>query len=137
MANKGNVTILGQETDFEGVMEYTDNLVVTGKFRGTIKSLGALEIDKAAVCEVKKITAKSVVIAGHVTGDVEGLEHVELCNGSKLKGNIRTSTLRIGDNVEFEGQIQMMDEIPDIDIFSVASDEYKNALILKSNELKN
>ena len=58
MTNRGNVTILGQETDFEGVMEYTDNLVVTGKFRGIIKSTGALEIDKSAVCEVEKITAK-------------------------------------------------------------------------------
>lgn len=136
MASRGNVTIFGQETDFDGTLEYTDNLVITGKFRGTIKSTGALEIDKSAVCNVEKITARSVIIAGNVSGDIEGQEHVELCNGSKLKGNIRTSTLRIGDNVEFEGQIQMMDEIPEIDIFSVASSEYKNALIVKTNELK-
>ena len=28
----GNITILGDETEFDGVMEYSHNLVVTGKF---------------------------------------------------------------------------------------------------------
>ena len=28
----GNLTIFGQETEFDGVLDFTDNLVITGKF---------------------------------------------------------------------------------------------------------
>ena len=65
-----NLTVFGQETEFDGVLEFTDNLVITGKFHGTINATGSLDIEKSALCEVDKITAHSVVISGNVTGDV-------------------------------------------------------------------
>ncbi len=132
----GNLTVFGQETEFEGVLEFSDSLVITGKFEGTIKATGSLEIDKAAVCNVDKITAESIVVSGQVNGNLEGKERVELCNGSKVKGDIRTARLRIGENVEFEGQVSMIENMPDIDLFSVASSEYKNALIMKTDEAR-
>ena len=132
----GNLTVFGQETEFEGVLEFSDSLVITGKFEGTIKATGSLEIDKAAVCNVDKITAESIVVSGQVNGNLEGKERVELCNGSKVKGDIRTARLRIGENVDFEGQVSMIENIPDIDLFSVASSEYKNALIMKTDEAR-
>lgn len=132
----GNLTVFGQETEFEGVLEFSDSLVITGKFEGTIKATGSLEIDKAAVCNVDKISAESIVVSGQVNGNLEGKERVELCNGSKVKGDIRTARLRIGENVEFEGQVSMIENMPDIDLFSVASSEYKNALIMKTDEAR-
>lgn len=129
-----NVTVFGKETEFDGTLEFTDNLIITGKFNGTIKATGSLEIEKSAVCNVDKMSAESIVVSGDITGNIEAKERVELCNGSKVKGDIRTARLRIGDDVEFEGQISMIDEVPDVDIFSVASTEFKNALIMKSDE---
>ena len=131
---KGNETVFGQETEFDGTLEFTDSLIITGKFKGTIKATGSLEIDKTAICDVDKMTADSIVIIGQVNGNVEGKARVELCNGSKVHGDIRTARLRIGDNVEFEGQVSMIDSVPDTDLFSVASQEYKDALILKTDE---
>lgn len=127
-------TVFGQETEFDGVLNFTDNLVITGRFNGTIDATGTLEIDRTAVCTVDKMSAKSIVIYGNVTGDIEGTERVELCKGSKVKGDIRTANLRIADNVEFEGQVSMVDDIPDIDIFSVASSEFKNSIIMKNSD---
>ena len=132
----GNVTVFGQETEFDGKLEFTDNLIITGKFNGTIKATGSLEIDKNAVCTVDKMTANSVVISGKVTGNIEGNDKVELCNGSKVCGDIKTVRLRIADNVEFEGNVSMIGQVPTSDIFSVASDEFKKALILKSDEAR-
>ena len=63
-----NYTILGSETSFDGVLEFTDNLKINGKFNGTINSNGNLDIDKAAVCTVDKMSASSIVISGSVTG---------------------------------------------------------------------
>ena len=130
-----NETVFGQETEFDGVLHFTDNLVITGRFNGTIDASGALEIDKTAIYTVDKMSANSIVVYGNVTGDLEAQERVELCKGSKVRGNIKTANLRIADNVEFEGQVSMIDDLPDINIFSVASSEYKSALIVKNDEL--
>ncbi len=127
-----NITILGSDTEFDGVLEFTDNLKISGKFRGTIHSNGNLEIDKAALCVVDKISASSVVISGSVQGNVYAQERIEMCNGSKVSGNIETARLRIADNVEFDGQVSMLETEPEVDLFSVASAEYKQNLVLKS-----
>ena len=131
---KKNITVLGQETEFDGVIEFTDNLVITGKFNGTIKATGDLEIEKTGVCKVDSIDANSVVISGNVTGNMQAPERVEMCSGSKVTGDVTTSRIRIADNVEFEGQVTMLDSVPDVDLFSVASAEYKQAMVLKSDE---
>lgn len=130
-----NLTVFGQETEFDGVLEFTDNLVITGKFHGTINATGSLDIEKSALCEVDKITAHSVVISGNVTGDVIAEERIELCNGSRVKGDLTAARLRIADNVEYEGQVVMTDHVPDEDIFAVASEEYKKSLIMNTNEI--
>ncbi len=131
--SKKNVTVLGQETEFDGVIEFTDNLVITGKFNGTINATGDLEIEKTAVCKVDTINANSLVISGKITGNMLVPERVEMCSGSKVQGDVVTSHIRIADNVEFDGQVTMLDSVPDVDLFSVASDEYKKAMVLKSD----
>jgi cytoskeletal protein CcmA (bactofilin family) len=133
---KKNYTVFGAGTEIEGVLEFSDDLTITGKFTGTIKATGSLEIARTAVCSVDKISVKSVVIFGTVTGDIEASERVEICSGGKVSGNITTARLRIADNTDFEGQVTMLDTVPDVDLFSVASDEYKQALILKSDFLE-
>ncbi len=131
---KKNLTVFGQETEFEGMLEFTDNLVITGKFKGEIKATGDLEIEKGAVCTVSKMTANSIVVSGSVTGDIDAAERVEMCTGSIVHGDVKTARIRIAENVEFEGQISMLETEPDVNLFSVASDEYKNALVIKSDD---
>ncbi|MBR4248134.1 MAG: polymer-forming cytoskeletal protein [Treponema sp.] len=133
-SEKKNETIFGQETEFEGNLTFSDSLVITGKFNGNINATGDLEIEKSAVCNVDKMTASTVVVSGRVNGNIEASKSVELCKGSKVKGDITTPELRIADNVEFEGSVNMLDEIPDTDIFSISSDEYKKSLVLKTAE---
>ena len=123
-----NLTVFGPQTEFVGTLTFTDNLVISGKFKGTIHATGTLEIDKNGVCSVDTMSASSVIVYGRVTGDIEGKELVELCKGSKVKGDITTSNLRIADNVEFEGSVSMVEAENDIDLFSLSSIEYKEAL---------
>ena len=131
---KRNLTVFGQETEFDGVLEFTDNLVITGKFKGEIRATGDLEIEKGAVCEVQKMSANSIVISGSVTGDIDAPERVEMCTGSVVRGDVKTARIRIAEDVDFEGQLSMLEKESDINLFSVASEEYKNALVLKSDD---
>lgn len=130
---KRNFTVLGSETEFDGVLEFTDDLKINGRFNGTIRATGNLEIDKAAICTCDTMAANSIIVSGSVTGNIEARERVEMCSGSKVKGNVSTVRLRIADNVDFEGRVTMLDKEPDVDLFSVASDEFKQSLILKSD----
>lgn len=129
-----NETVFGLETEFDGTLSFSDNLVITGKFTGTINSTGVLEIDKTAVCKVDVISAKTITVYGRVTGNLEAEECVELCHGSKVTGNITAAAIRISDNVEFEGEVHMIETIPNEDIFNTLSEEYKNSLVLKGSE---
>ena len=94
---KRNITVFGEETEFDGVLEFSDRLVITGKFSGKINApTGDLEIAKNAVCKVDKIDANSIIVAGgDVNGDMNAAERVEICSGSKVIGNISTARIRI------------------------------------------
>lgn len=129
-----NLTVFGEETSFSGVLEYTDNLVITGKFEGTIKSSGNLEIAKTAVCSVDSISAKDILIAGNVKGNLFAESKIEMCSGSKISGDVTTKKLRIADNVDFKGKVSMFDKVPDVDIFSLTGNEYKEVVQNKNQE---
>lgn len=129
---QGDLTILGEQTEFAGVLNFTDNLVITGKFTGTIESTGSLVIEKTGKCSVDKITADSITIAGQVQGDLSAKTKLEMFSGSTIVGNVETSRLRIADDVNFQGQVKMLDEVPDIDIFSVSAEEYKRMVSQRS-----
>jgi cytoskeletal protein CcmA (bactofilin family) len=133
---KKNSTFFGSDTEFDGVLEFSDKLVITGKFNGKIQATGDLKIEKNSVCTVDSITVKSADILGTVTGDITASERVEMCSGSVVIGDIKTARLRIANNVEFEGQITMLDKEPEEDLFSTASSEFKQALILRSDMIE-
>jgi cytoskeletal protein CcmA (bactofilin family) len=134
---KKNITVLGAETEFEGNLTFTDKLVVTGKFTGKIESdNGDLQIAKNAVCNVESLNVNSVVIYGDVKGQINATERVEICSGSIVEGDVKTARVRIANNVDFNGQVTMLDEEPTVDLFSVASDEYKKAMLVHSDVIK-
>jgi len=133
---KRNITVFGDETEFDGVLEFTDRLVITGKFNGKINALeGDLEIAKTADCHVDSIKINSVVISGNVEGTIEAQERVEICSGSTVKSDITTARFRIANNVEYSGQVTMLEKEPESDLFSVASSEFKQAMIIKADRI--
>ena len=127
------LTVFGPETEFDGVLEFSDDLIITGKFNGRIKATGNLEISKDSICTVEKMSARSIVISGSVSGNVEASERVEICNGGSVIGDIVTARLRIENYVNFEGQITMLDRIPEENLFASASAEYKQAMVLRTD----
>jgi cytoskeletal protein CcmA (bactofilin family) len=125
-----NITVLGTETEFIGELTFKDNLVITGKFNGTINATGDLEISKEAVCNVSNISVNSVIISGKVRGDILSQKFVEMKNGSTIQGNVTTSRIRIEDGVDFQGKISMVESAEKTDLFSMNSSEYKDSLTL-------
>ena len=51
-------------------------------------------------------------------------------SGSEIQGNIRTSKIRIEDDVDFQGKISMIDHAENSDLFEMSSNEYRDSLSL-------
>ena len=134
---KRNTTTFGSETEFDGVLEFKDKLIITGKFTGKIIApTGNLEIAKNATCEVENITASSIIVSGSVKGNVNASERVEICSGSTVESDITTARIRIANNVDFNGQVSMLEKEPEVNLFSVASSEFKQAMVIHSEVIK-
>ena len=71
-----------------------------------------------------------VFALGNVKGN-DKLFPIEIVSGSRVVGDISTLRLRIVDNVDFHGQVTMLEAAPDVDIFSVTANEYKQACAAK------
>lgn len=126
--NGTRLTVAGEETSFEGSLEFTDSLIITGKFNGNIKSSGYLEIAKTGDCVVDEMSGSNIVVSGKVTGNITAENSIELCSGSIISGDIKARKIRIAENVLFDGKITMLDDVPAIDLFSLSISDYKQKI---------
>ena len=134
---KKYITVFGEDSEFDGVLEFRDRLVITGKFNGKINApTGDLEIAKTASCTVEGIVANSIVVSGSVKGDMKASERMEICSGSIVESDITTARIRIANNVDYSGQVSMLEAEPEVDLFSVSSAEYKQAMVIHSDVIK-
>ena len=93
---------LGQGTSVTGDLYYSGTLHLDGNVRGSITTTDTLIIGPLATVEAR-IKAGEVQISGRVTGDVEGAQRVEICEGGRLFGDVRTAQLVINEGGVFQG----------------------------------
>ncbi len=125
-----NITVLGKETIFDGVMKFSEALQIEGKFIGAIDSQGSLHISKSADCRVQYVKAASITVEGSVVGSLSAADKVDLKSGCSVKGDISAGKLRIADKVSFEGAVRMIknNSFPEKNFFSIKSDQLKEQL---------
>ncbi|UTY24103.1 bactofilin family protein [Treponema denticola] len=125
-----NITVLGKETVFDGVMKFSEALQIEGKFIGAIDSQGSLHISKSADCRVQYVKAASITVEGSVVGSLSAADKVDLKSGCSVKGDISAGKLRIADKVSFEGAVRMIknNSFPEKNFFSIKSDQLKEQL---------
>ena len=122
------VTTFAEGTFFDGEFKFSSAMKIKGKVRGSIDCDGFLYIDEGAEVNAD-ISAKSMVIAGKVSGNITVSDALDLMPTARIKGDIKTSRLRIDDGVELIGNCEMLKpSAADIDIFSAPADKIKAAL---------
>ncbi len=122
-------TVLGENTFFNGVLKFSEELDIAGKFSGRIDATGALHIRKTSVCNVDSISASSIIVEGSVTGNMRAEDKIEMRTGSSVRGNIAASAIKIADDVSFEGNVEMLKSKNDVDIFLMRPDVLKAKLM--------
>lgn len=99
-------TVIGEGLTVEGEFTSEEEVVVFGTLRGTLNSGGAVSVGGGGVIEAD-ITAQSLSVAGHVTGNVASQDRVDIQTGGRLIGDVRASRLTIADGASFKGNVDM------------------------------
>lgn len=103
-------TVLAEDLDFEGTIEYADPLLVKGRLSGEIHAQADLYIAASAEVDAD-IEAARVSVKGTVRGDITATERIELFSGASIGGNIRTPDLIVQSGSHFNGTCKMGESI--------------------------
>ena len=117
-------TTLQSGTRLDGILKFSKPLKIRGRFLGEIESDAELYIDNGAEVNAD-IYAKVVVVSGMVNGNICATERIEILAGGRVKGDLKSSRIRIADGVEFEGRCKMVRDPETIDIFSAGVERLK------------
>ncbi|MGD8539628.1 MAG: polymer-forming cytoskeletal protein [Candidatus Aminicenantes bacterium] len=99
-------TVIAPNTRFEGMINATEGVQISGYFEGEVNSQSLVWIGKTGKIE-GNIKCPSVISEGEIVGDIESAKHVELRAECRMSGNISTEKLAIADGCSFEGEIRM------------------------------
>ena len=104
--NDKSVTILGQDSSWEGKLNFEGTIRIDGRFKGEIISGGNLIIGEEGFIEAN-IHVAYIAITGEVHGDVTADQRVDIHAPGKVFGNIQAPSVVIDQGVIFEGTTRM------------------------------
>ncbi len=98
---------LGKETHFEGKITFLGIFRLDGRFEGEIFDGGTLIVGESAFIRAK-IGVNSIIISGHVEGEITAQERIEIHSTGKFYGDLVTPILVINEGGIFEGNCKML-----------------------------
>lgn len=108
-------TLISKESKITGDINFTGVLFVDGYIKGDINAdeleNSLLTIGQNGHVE-GEINVPHILIFGRVTGDVHGLEHVELMSDARVEGNVYYKLIEMAMGAEVNGQLVHKDEKP-------------------------
>lgn len=105
--NKKIKTILGSKVDFTGKMSFKESLKISGIFKGSINASGLLIVGEGANITAD-ISAKTVIVSGTITGNIEAEDKVEMLSSGRVYGNVKARKIKISDGVIFNGKCEII-----------------------------
>ena len=97
---------LGEDTIFNGLLNFTGTVRIDGKFEGQVITEDTLIIGEAGHLKAE-ISAGTVVCMGYVEGTVIASQKIEIHSTSKVVGNIKSPALHIEMGGVFDGTCDM------------------------------
>ena len=107
MAQENSPARIGKTIIINGEVKGSEDLLLDGRVEGIVNlAENRLTIGPNANIAAD-LTAKDVLIQGHVKGNIVASGRVELRAGSHLEGDIRALRLAIEDNAGFRGKVDL------------------------------
>jgi len=99
-------TLLGENTIIEGTIRSQASMRIEGRVVGEVRCDGDLTVGEKANVE-SHITARNVIIAGKVKGDVTASGKLAITSTGQLIGNVSAASLTIEEGAVFSGTSMM------------------------------
>jgi cytoskeletal protein CcmA (bactofilin family) len=107
MAVENAAARIGKTIVISGEVKGSEDLILDGRVEGTVTlSESRLTIGPSANVAAD-LSAKDVLIQGHVQGNVIATGRVELRAGCVMEGDIRALRLAVEDNAVFRGKVDL------------------------------
>lgn len=101
-------TVLAEDIEFEGTIEFSEPLLIKGAVHGEIKTKSDLFVADSARLHAD-VEAARVSVKGVVTGDILAHERIELFSGAAIVGNVSSPDLIVQSGSHFTGHCVMPD----------------------------
>ena len=99
-------TILGADAKFKGDLSFDAAAKILGSFEGTIKAKGKIFVADGSTCKAT-VTAQEVAVEGHIQGDVQASERVEIKSSGRITGDIVAARMSMADGASIDGHVQI------------------------------
>lgn len=107
MATENGLARIGKTVVIRGEVKGSEDLIVDGHVEGTI-SLSENRLTIGPNANVKAdLSAKDVLILGHVQGNIVATGRVELRAGCMVEGDVKAMRLAVEDNAVFRGKVDL------------------------------
>ncbi|MCA1582392.1 MAG: polymer-forming cytoskeletal protein [Acidobacteria bacterium] len=108
-AGGSGATVLGAGTRFVGELFGDEDIVVNGRFHGTLRVDRRVTIGPDGDVE-GEIYARQVIVGGRVKGDVHAAERAELTSSGAVEGSVHAPKVVIAEGARLEGSVAMSGE---------------------------
>ncbi len=107
MATENGLARIGKTVVIRGEVKGSEDLIVDGHVEGIVTlAENRLTIGPNAHVTAD-LSAKDVLILGHVHGNIVATGRVELRAGSVVEGDVRALRLAVEDNAVFRGKVDL------------------------------
>lgn len=97
---------MGEDTVFNGLLNYSGTVRIDGKFEGQVITEDTLIIGETGHV-MAEISAGTIICMGYVEGNLMASQKIEIHSTSKVVGNIKSPALNIELGGVFDGTCDM------------------------------
>jgi cytoskeletal protein CcmA (bactofilin family) len=97
-------TIIGPDATIKGEMSIENRARILGRFEGTIRSKGQVEVADKATCKAV-VEAGTVQVDGTVEGNITATERVQLNATARVTGDLVAAKLVVTEGASFTGHV--------------------------------
>ena len=99
-------TIIGADAKFKGDLSFDSAAKVLGHFEGSIASKGLIHVAGGSKCKAS-VNAKEVAVEGHIEGNVQATDRVDLKPKGQITGDIVASRMSMADGASIVGHCRI------------------------------
>jgi cytoskeletal protein CcmA (bactofilin family) len=98
-------SVIASGLTFEGKIEGSGHVRISGRFKGDVQVDGTLTIDAGAHLG-GSVRAASVVVAGELEGNVESAQRVEVQQTGAISGDVTAGSLTVAAGARMRGRVE-------------------------------